>query len=657
MELYRPLDPIRKQIRLCKVHPTEDFGAPIECTLTAWSLQNCPEYVALSYVWGDVTVKETITVNGKPTAVTTTLAAALRRFRQSAATVEAKRIWADAICINQNDVLERNIQIGLMGDLYSQATSAMLWLGEEEANSDMAFFTINFLAEELLKVEGWMQCLDDRFPSLLQSTTKENFSRYLNEYVDSVPLVAWDAVVALTSREYWFRVWIVQELMLPRDVVIYCGSQVLPWDTFDRFVRLVAIGIVGRATHIRPETDLPRLSFAEKLKPMMRSWSIRSSASNGFRRCETMHEFIEMLDTFSHLKATDARDRIYGLAAFAPELNFIDYSVPTEEVYKRFAALAIENDKSLFVLHFAGIDRSNGDINNNLLPSWAPDWRGKESVILKLKHSDLKDIWSQWKSATSPSQTPQFNFLPTNSSLIVDGFCCDTLQSIHHRPTSRSAKMSLEEVSKLRADLVSHLGRGMYPSGNTNFIALLLAFMQYEDKELPTGGLDLFAGFLYTCGSAVADLINDDEDNDCPDYIQAYLTLSGEGRDGRSDQAIMESLVGKDLLGWTGPPNDLDLRRGYDAAYVYKIVEKWNPEQQTFFSTTSGRFGLGTCSTSQGDVVCFLDSLTTPLILRKIRSHYILVGRCDVLGLMHEEVFQDLITRPSSYELEKFEIR
>lgn len=39
------------------------------------------------------------------------------------------QIWADAVCINQQDLDERSSQVGVMGDIYKAAKDCQIWLG------------------------------------------------------------------------------------------------------------------------------------------------------------------------------------------------------------------------------------------------------------------------------------------------------------------------------------------------------------------------------------------------------------------------------------------------------------------------------------------------------------------------------------------------
>jgi hypothetical protein len=78
--IYGSLDPERHEIRLLNLEAgnTEDR---IVASLSTVSLHSFPDFEALSYVWGDATVRANIKLNGKDVSVTANLAGALCRMR------------------------------------------------------------------------------------------------------------------------------------------------------------------------------------------------------------------------------------------------------------------------------------------------------------------------------------------------------------------------------------------------------------------------------------------------------------------------------------------------------------------------------------------------------------------------------------------------
>jgi hypothetical protein len=119
--LYSPLDLELKQIRILTLLPgsSED---PIKGFLGTMSLDDNPEYEALSYVWGDPKITHLICVDGADYAVTTNLETALRYIRLKDC---PRKMWIDAICINQSDISERNHQVKKMRLIYRTVSTVL----------------------------------------------------------------------------------------------------------------------------------------------------------------------------------------------------------------------------------------------------------------------------------------------------------------------------------------------------------------------------------------------------------------------------------------------------------------------------------------------------------------------------------------------------
>lgn len=131
-----PIDPER-QIRVLRVQPSSDANVTVRATLYAVSLDGptVPVYNALSYCWGDPRNRNNIIVDGATVSVTFSLESALRRLRKEE---EDFHIWADAVCINQNNTTEKEIQVPMMDKVYGKADMVIVWLGIARDDSDLA---------------------------------------------------------------------------------------------------------------------------------------------------------------------------------------------------------------------------------------------------------------------------------------------------------------------------------------------------------------------------------------------------------------------------------------------------------------------------------------------------------------------------------------
>jgi len=146
---YIPLSLNRDRTRLLRLMPHPDRTADIQCELFEYALETqggTHLYDALSYVWGDPNSKPSIFIHGSRFEVTKNLYTALLQLRNHS--IE-RILWVDAICINQDDLSEKEHQIQFMAAIYGQANRTLVWLGEAANNSDLIF-------QEIRNIHGKM---------------------------------------------------------------------------------------------------------------------------------------------------------------------------------------------------------------------------------------------------------------------------------------------------------------------------------------------------------------------------------------------------------------------------------------------------------------------------------------------------------------------
>ncbi|KAK1719172.1 heterokaryon incompatibility protein-domain-containing protein, partial [Colletotrichum lupini] len=139
MRVAAPYEPLfARKIRLLKLLKG-NYNDPIRVELQVADLTIKPEYEALSYTWADEKKDssrcEKIYIGERwdILLVTENCFNALRRLRFS---YRSRRLWVDAICINQNDAGERSHQVGMMQSIYATATRVLIYLGENSKDED-----------------------------------------------------------------------------------------------------------------------------------------------------------------------------------------------------------------------------------------------------------------------------------------------------------------------------------------------------------------------------------------------------------------------------------------------------------------------------------------------------------------------------------------
>jgi hypothetical protein len=119
--VYKPLS-YPQAIRVLIVEPAETMDAPLRCCLKElpvdWRESEMGVYNALSYVWGAAAGDRPLLCDGQTLLVTPNCESALRHLREKQ---EQLVIWVDSVCINQEDIPEKNFQVAMMRLIYNRA--------------------------------------------------------------------------------------------------------------------------------------------------------------------------------------------------------------------------------------------------------------------------------------------------------------------------------------------------------------------------------------------------------------------------------------------------------------------------------------------------------------------------------------------------------
>lgn len=129
---HKPLGEAR-HIRLIRLETPRHSSRPLQCQIHQVCLDDNPEYSAMSYAWDAERQNTPLICGGKQLLITPNCEKALRRFAKIPA---GQVLWVDSICIDQTSTSERNHQVKLMGDIYSQAASVLVWLGERNQRTE-----------------------------------------------------------------------------------------------------------------------------------------------------------------------------------------------------------------------------------------------------------------------------------------------------------------------------------------------------------------------------------------------------------------------------------------------------------------------------------------------------------------------------------------
>ena len=380
-----------------------------------------------------------ITVNGQETLVRQSLLGALVGV---ASTVRASEclLWVDALCINQDDSLERSQQVQLMKILYERAHSVLSWLGnpqdEEKAANAIALMKL---------VRHFHQDMKGNWRLLVPQQRLKLSSDHplLDELNTDLAVEACAAIREIFSKPYWSRTWIHQEITLP-DVVFCYGTTTFAW-THIFTLRSLAYYQSHEDHQGMPEHLFRLLKRSARLSPSLENlctayYNRRAVIKHGRKQ---MSQALPLIRQLRLTQCADARDKVFAALPHAYDIKKEDrealmdlgYARSLIEVYIGVVKISLASDDDLEFLGYVYRSRASSatvepprDQDEVALPTWVPDWRSQTS-LLPLNCTGYLNASYDIIYKPCPATT-NLDARIVGSELHVRGFLFDSIQSL-----------------------------------------------------------------------------------------------------------------------------------------------------------------------------------------------------------------------------------
>ena len=334
--------------------------------------------------------------NDRKVPVTASLFSALYFLRDE---VEERFLWCDAVCINQNDPVEKARQVANMLQIYEKASHVVGWLGPPSKASSVLFAALQEGAEFLPKLQTSQDV-----------THTEDCHHAFNEFKHGLSEVV--------TAPWCFRTWVRQEVYAAKKVALQRGFLQID---FQQVIDILSLELDLERTSLRSiqgkfyfttaqdtsarDSGLQRLHGSQNSAPSKTDrkrttlmtysdeYQHRGTERHGYqspsRRQRLTNHWLSTLFAGSAFDVTDDRDRIYGALGilrsrstrlYVEDLerfytrNFpINYEKSVSEVYQDVVKFLINVDQNLDVLQIY----DSNDPENSEFPSWTPDFRLK----------------------------------------------------------------------------------------------------------------------------------------------------------------------------------------------------------------------------------------------------------------------------------------
>ena len=465
--------------------PPPEEPIRLALSLSVFELDEAPDYDAVSYTWGDPTSPYSkfsrthynsapsveVEVNAQSLLISQSVTTVLTRvyhadLEKNGCGAKSEYVWADGICINQDDLDERASQVAQMGSIYAEAANVLIWLGEVDEFTDDAMTALEMIAtidparySEVSMIDWGARTTVLKDKGLVDWTST---------------WAHWLGLEVLLNRPWFTRVWVIQEAVVNDNNIILCGDKVLPWTLLAKsldFLYSSTWGMANYDDYYRKNCGCP--SFPSNYVTVIWKEQPRWGGIAGFSRQAILLQMLRrrwrnqqrrgvelewiLRSEVRSRYASDPRDKIYALGGLVDKTSgpplrrsavlTPDYRLPTEILFTRTTRMILEANGDLEWLHQT---QNIGRSTIPLLPSWVADYRisGLPTVgfsrLSKSGESFMAHGETAWQ--VSPASMDQ-------TQLEVQGIAIDRVTRVPNFPKGRSKIENLSAMIQLAAHI------------------------------------------------------------------------------------------------------------------------------------------------------------------------------------------------------------
>ncbi|KAI0381327.1 heterokaryon incompatibility protein-domain-containing protein [Hypomontagnella monticulosa] len=558
--------------------------------LESHSLENPPPYIAISYCWDPSSARRGMFLDKNSFSVSETVLEVLNQVQASQHATNTKQLlWIDQICINQDDPAEKVDQIYRMGEIYSKAEKVFIWLGPTANNSDLALENMPRMLDEILAINNAILSRQD-LPDDTAAAINADHGRIYGH---------------LLSRQWFRRLWTVQEALLARKLVVMCGYREVDFELLVELAyQLLMYGSMDLI--LPPGISDEDLSTVITGVFNLNALRLPNASPDEVLRGLGTDKFRSLVNEARARQVTMPDDRVFALMGVAPRpvrerMAAVTGKVGTSRLYAEFAKCMLEHDPEWYFLSSAPSKDRSGS-----LPSWVPNLNSQQPFA-----SNFAQPSSGFSAGISPETQHLIKRSITAEELTARGFRLGTVEEIIPQIafTEENQNMKLHEIcgdaTREWDHSATRLCQKLYQLGPEQFPTFHVDILQAQSaaKPPPLDGRAVEAYHLFwTCcrlRNEALRMITTGQHT-----VPAHYRSLPDGVSRLADRAV--TVWRNDLS-----PEDYGLLLGFTS--TMKLACSGRP----YMCTDSGRLGLGCPGMRVGDVVCILYGTTVPYVLRQ----------------------------------------
>jgi hypothetical protein len=489
-----------------------------------------------------------------------------------------------------------------MGNIYRNAQLVLGWIGPTADDSELALKSLAYIGRACAAMPDG-PCIQERLQFFQHALPAGE-----DDPDKAFPIAP---VIALCSRPWWGRIWVLQEVVLSKNVYVVCGSSSLEFHLLSlAWCALVELPLLNANCKNALTDRIKLLTPIQNCQPRL-----IEAASEGTG--QSPQPLTTRMLRATEFGATDPKDHIYallGMTSDVEELGIVaDYTKPCAESYTIVAAALLQRQQKLQIL-----SRCRNPKVQKGLPSWVPDWSQPAPVMI---HNPRYGLFSAGR--------------------------CGMAQKLFALFTV--GRKTMEQKLRVEGKILFVRGAivGSIKQLGWSWNAVSVEELKDHAQVIRTG-LGIISDFVST-------------------NCTAYRTLKDQ------EDAIWRTPIADTEFGLFGPNGRYNRRATTQMRNVFKefrnpslksgaVTEQYRHRYiaamlafflgRRYFSISTGHLGLGPLDVRNGDLVCTIIDGDVPFVIRQTapgdfgwsrersKTHYKLVGECYIHGIMDGELWQ-----------------
>ncbi|KAL2677275.1 hypothetical protein Neosp_011044 [[Neocosmospora] mangrovei] len=138
-----------------------------------------------------------------------------------------------------------------------------------------------------------------------------------------------DAIFSLFSRVYWRRIWIIQEVLLAKEIRIVCGLRCMNWNKLNSFFGGMEFSMLQSGSQFHGSQRASKIMNAPGYILVKEKAFLETNPQLKNQGAPIS----DLLLSFGNFECRDRRDKVYGMLGLSSDIVDVNYAKSVQHIY------------------------------------------------------------------------------------------------------------------------------------------------------------------------------------------------------------------------------------------------------------------------------------------------------------------------------------